>query len=45
MKINFWIGDKVGARAVEPTDYDDKSDGFCDEIHFPRSCAVIVARV
>jgi len=45
MKINFWIGDKVRVRAVESTDYDDESDRFCDEIHFPSSYAIIVARV
>ena len=55
MKINFWTGDKVRLRAVEPTDagvffknlsdYDDESDRFCDEIHFPSTHAAMVARV
>ncbi len=55
MRINFWVGEKVRLRAVEPTDagtffkylsdYDDESDRFCDEIHFPSSHAAMVERV
>lgn len=55
MKLNFWVGEKVRIRAVEPadagtffkylSDYDDESDRFCDEIHFPSSQAAMIARV
>lgn len=55
MKINFWVGDKVRVRAVEPTDadtffkylsdYDDESDRFCDEIHFPSAHSAMIERV
>lgn len=55
MGYNFWVGEKIKIRAVEladagtffkwSTDYDDESDRFCDEIHFPSSNASMMARV
>jgi RimJ/RimL family protein N-acetyltransferase len=55
MNCNFWTGDKVRLRAVEPkdagtfykwaADYDDESDRSCDEIHFPGTYDAMVARV
>lgn len=55
MGYNFWTGDKVRLRAVESkdagsfykwaSDYDDESDRFCDEIHFPSTYDVMVTRV
>jgi RimJ/RimL family protein N-acetyltransferase len=55
MGCNFWVGEKIKIRAVETTDagsffkwssdYDDESDRFCDEIHFPSSYASMMARV
>ena len=55
MNYNFWTGETVRIRAVElkdadtffkwSSDYDDESDRFCDEIHFPRSYDSMMARV
>lgn len=55
MICNFWTGKNIRLRAVEPTDagiffkygkdYDDESDRYCDEIHFPSSQAAMMARV
>ncbi len=55
MRYNFWSGDKVRLRAVElkdagefykwASDYDDESDRFCDEIHFPSTYDTMAARV
>lgn len=55
MGYNFWVGEKIRIRAVEladagtffkwSSDYDDESDRFCDEIHFPRSYASMMASV
>jgi RimJ/RimL family protein N-acetyltransferase len=52
---NFWSGEKIRLRAVEPSDagtffkwssdYDHESDRFCDEIHFPSSYDAMVGRV
>jgi len=54
MGYNFWIGQKVRLRAVEQSDggtffkwssdYDDESDRFCDEIHFPSSFEAMMER-
>ena len=55
MSNNFWTGDKVRLRSIElkdagtlfkwDSDYDDESDRFCDEIHFPSTYDAMVARV
>lgn len=55
MEYNFWSGEKIRLRAVElndagtffkwSSDYDNESDRFCDEIHFPISYDSMMARV
>lgn len=55
MNYNFWNDEKIRLRSIESkdagtffkwsSDYDNESDRFCDEIHFPRSYDSMMARV
>lgn len=55
MDNNFWQGEKIRLRAVEPkdigtffksgADYDDEADRLCDKLHFPRSFESLKAHI